>query len=184
MSSIPPLPHEVYATLTGSVNEQMVQRVFTGFTQAINQKVRTAHLLVHSSGGNIGDGVGIYNFLRNLPIRLIAYNGGLVASIAVILFLAAQERKASASANFVIHKSFHTLPGGTADQLEIHAKGLKIEDERTEGILKQHLKLSRAQWNTHKRGNLMITANDAIKIGLIHEIGDFKPPEGVQLYNV
>ena len=184
MSAVPTLPKETYATLQGTVNEQLVQRVFLGFTKAVNDGVETVHLLIHSTGGSIGDGVGIYNFLRNLPLRIVTYNGGIVASIAVIIFLAAQEPRASSTGNFVIHKSFHTLPGGTSEQLELHAKGLKVEDTRTEGILKAHLQLTRAQWRIHSRGNLTITAEEALKIKLIHKIDDFKPPQGMQIYNV
>lgn len=178
------LPSEIYATLAGTIDPNTSQRVFAGFSQAVNNNVETVHLLIQSTGGGIGDGVGIYNFLRNLPLKIIAYNGGLVASIAVIIYLAAEVRKASATANFVIHKSYHTIPSGTADQLELQAKGLAIEDERTERILKDHLKLSRTQWQIHGRGNLTIPADEALKVGLIHEIADFRPPKGSQVFNV
>jgi ATP-dependent Clp protease protease subunit len=175
---------KVYATLSGPVEPGMAQRVFTGFSRAVNDKVNTVHLLVHSLGGSISDGVGIYNFLRNLPIQIIAYNGGMVASIAVVMFLAAQKRAASESGTFVVHKSHHTLAAATGEQLELASKGLRIEDERTEKILKSHLKLSPEQWKIHERGNLTITAEEAVKVGLIHEVADFKPPAGSQIFNL
>src|ERR1039457_314805 len=114
----PALPSVVYATLCGTVEAAMCQRVVSGFTAAVNSGTKEVHLLIQSTGGAIGDGVAIYNFLRNLPIKIIAYNGGTVASIAVIVFLSAQERKVSETGNFVIHKSFHTLTSGTAEQLQ------------------------------------------------------------------
>jgi hypothetical protein len=40
----PRLPQEVYATLAGVVDGQMVQRVFNNFAMAINGGVRTVHL--------------------------------------------------------------------------------------------------------------------------------------------
>jgi ATP-dependent Clp protease protease subunit len=43
--------------------------------------------LVQSTGGFVGDGIAIYNYLRNVPIEIIAYNGGMVSSIAVLVFI-------------------------------------------------------------------------------------------------
>ena len=73
---------EVYITIAGNVDTGMVQRIFNGIAVAVNNRVDTIHMLLQSNGGLIGDGVGLYNYLRNVPITLIAYNGGTVASSA------------------------------------------------------------------------------------------------------
>lgn len=99
-----PTPDDVYASVAGAVDAQMVQRIFNGFSIALNEGVKTVHLLVHSGGGLIGDGIGIYNYLRKLPLNIVTYNGGTVASIAVILFLAAKTRRAREG---LINSRFH-----------------------------------------------------------------------------
>jgi ATP-dependent protease ClpP protease subunit len=58
-----------------------VQRVFQTSAIAINGGVKTIHLLFHSSGGRVADGVVLYNYFRNLPIELYIYTGGSVSSI-------------------------------------------------------------------------------------------------------
>src|SRR5207249_2269497 len=42
------------------------------------------------------------------PVELTAYNSGTVASGAVIAFLGAKKRKASASATFMLHRTMGT----------------------------------------------------------------------------
>ncbi len=179
------LPPEIYATLAGNVDVQMVQRVFQACATAINGGVKTIHLLIQSTGGFVGDGVALYNYLRNLPLNLIAYNVGSVQSIAVIVFLAAKQRKASETANFMIHRPYSTAQvGATAPQLELLTDGIRADDERMDKILRSAVKLPEEKWQLHQYGNLTISAKDALGYGLIHEIADFKPPEGTQIANI
>jgi ATP-dependent Clp protease, protease subunit len=165
MDTPPPLT-SIYASLAGPVDGQMVQRIFGGFSIAVNQKVEIVHLLIHSTGGLIGDGVGIYNYLRKLPLQLITYNGGAVSSIAVLIFLAGTQRKASKTATFMIHRShFTSAVPSTTDTLEAMTSMLKIDDGRIEEIIKEHIHLPEDQWKLHERADLTITASDALEYG-------------------
>src|SRR5579859_1867486 len=106
MADAPQLPEEVYLTLTGLVDQDMVKRIFNSFAVAVNGGVKTAHMLIQSTGGMVSEGVAIYNYLRGLPINLITYNGGSVASIAVLVYLSGKTRKASATSTFMIHRTY------------------------------------------------------------------------------
>lgn len=182
---IPPTPKEIYVTLAGPVDAQMVQRVFQGFALAIREQVETVHILIQSGGGNIGDGIAIYNYLRKLPLKLISYNGGTVASIAVLIFLAASERMASNTATFMIHKSHFTSATQTnVESLEGIAKMLRIDDARIEEILKEHIALPSKTWKLHERSDITITAREAVDYRLIKSIADFQVPPGNHLYNL
>lgn len=180
-----PTPKVIYATLGGNVDTQMVQRLFNACSLAVNDGVETVHLLMHSNGGQVSDGIGIYNFLRKLPMNIIAYNGGTVASIAVIIFLAAKQRKASGTATFMIHRThFGATVPVTSDIAESIGNMLKIDDGRTDGILQEHIKMPPDKWATHQKVELAITAREALDYGLIHEIADFQVPPGNHLFNL
>ena len=126
----------------------------------------------------------MYNFFKSLPLDLIIYNGGAVLSIAVIAYLGAKERKASAHASFMIHRTFNFPQSATAAQLKSHTESTAIDDRRTESILKGHVNLSTDQWADLNNRDLVFSAEDAVKIGLADEISEFRPPAGVQIYNV
>ncbi len=79
---------EAWYTLSGDVNDSMVRRVFDASAQMAQEGVQVAHLLLHSHGGYISDGLCLYNVLSASPVRFVMYNAGVVASIAVTLFLA------------------------------------------------------------------------------------------------
>jgi ATP-dependent Clp protease protease subunit len=179
------VPEEVWCTLTGTVDQAMVQRVFDSFAHAIRTEVKTIHLLLQSSGGFVSEGIALYNYLSNLPIQIIAYNPGGVLSIAVVVFLAAQRRVASDTATFMIHKThISPEPGATAATLNAIANSLNIDNDRIETILHRHIAMPDEKWALHQHGNLTITSREAMDFALIHEIADFSPPAGAPVYNI
>jgi ATP-dependent Clp protease protease subunit len=81
--------------------------------------------------------------LRSLSsLEVITYNGGQVASIAVLVFLAGRVRRSSKLANFVIHKSTASFPApATADDMEAGIKVARHNDEVIESVLHTQLKM-------------------------------------------
>ncbi|WP_300756365.1 ATP-dependent Clp protease proteolytic subunit [Janthinobacterium sp.] len=177
--------HHAYFTLSGDVNSDMVRRVFNAVSDMTEDKISTAHVLIQSNGGYVSDGICLYNFLSKLPIELVTYNGGAVASIAVTLFLAGRHRCASDTARFMVHKSHATAsPGARPDALSIIVEGLRADDLRTERILRSHVTLNDEHWRVHAYSDLHLTAEQALEVGLIDAIRDFSPPKGKRLTNI
>ena len=174
-----------YFTLSGDVNSDMVRRVFNAAADISEDKLTTAHILIPSNGGYVSDGICLYNFLSKLPLDIITYNAGAVASIAVTLFLAGRQRHASDTARFMVHKSHATAsPGSRPDALSIIVEGLRADDMRTERILRSHVSLTEEQWQVHAYSDLHLTADQALEVGLIASIRDFAPPKGKRLTNI
>jgi ATP-dependent Clp protease protease subunit len=176
---------EAYFTLSGDVNSDMVHRVFEAVSMMTEDGTETAHILVQSNGGYVSDGLCLYNFLANSPVEFVMYNGGAVASIAVILFLSGTRRYASETARFMIHKSHATAsPGSRPDALNIIVEGLRADDARTESILRKHIELTPEQWGIHQYGDLHLNGRDAKTAGLVNDVRDFAPPKGAPLRNI
>ncbi|WP_296948866.1 ATP-dependent Clp protease proteolytic subunit [uncultured Massilia sp.] len=176
---------EAWFTLSGDVNSDMVHRVFEAVAHMTEDGIETAHVLVQSNGGYVSDGLCLYNFMAASPIDFVMYNGGAVASIAVILFMAGTRRYASETARFMIHKSHATAsPGSRPDALNIIVEGLRADDARTESILRKHVELTPEQWGIHQYGDLHLNARDARTARIIDDVRDFAPPKGASLRNI
>jgi ATP-dependent Clp protease protease subunit len=176
---------EAWFTLSGDVNDSMVRRVFDATAQMMSEGITTAHLLLHSHGGYISDGICLYNFLSASPVRFVMYNAGVVASIAVTVFLAGRERYAAETARFMLHRSHASPPSGIgAEELQIVVEGLRADDARTESIMRRFLRLSPEQLAVHRHDDLHLTARDAVGVGLIQEVRDFAPAAGARLINI
>jgi ATP-dependent Clp protease protease subunit len=177
--------NEAWFTLSGDVNSDMVHRVFEAVAEMVEDGLDTAHVLVQSNGGYVSDGLCLYNFLSNSPVEFVMYNGGAVASIAVIVYLAGSRRYASETARFMVHKSHATAsPGARPDALNIIVEGLRADDARTESILRRHIELAPEQWAIHQYSDLHLNARDARLAGMIDEVSDFAPPKGARLSNI
>lgn len=178
-----PLPPVVYATFSGEINQDTVGRIISGVTSVMGQ-VSHLHVLFNSTGGFISDGICLYNFFRALTIDLTLYNGGSVSSIAAIAFLGAAHRKTTQYGTFMIHRSHSSPSGATAAKLEDIARSLRIDDARTEAILRNHIKLVPEQWDRLNYENLTFNAVDSVAIGFAEEIAEFAPPAGARLFTV
>lgn len=177
---------EVYATIVGGIDMSMTQRIFGNFTTAINQGIKRIHLLMHSPGGSIDDAIASYNYLKNLPVEIITYNGGMVGSAALYIFLAGKTRKASKTGQFLIHKSQIPTNGSTSTrQVELCLENLRLQDARIETIIKDHVSIPKNIWTRHANGeDVFISATDALSFGIIDDIHDFQPPLGSKIYNI
>jgi ATP-dependent protease ClpP protease subunit len=78
---------------------------------------------------------------RSLPISFTLYNTGSVASVAVIAYLGAHERKVSTHATFMLHRAYANPQAATADRIQSIAKNLTLDDKRTKAIIRKHLNL-------------------------------------------
>ncbi len=176
---------EAWFTLSGDVNSDMVHRVFEAVSGMSEAGVEKAHVLIQSNGGYVSDGLCMYNFLSKAPIEFVMYNGGAVASIAVILFLSGTRRYASETARFMVHKSHATAsPGARPDALNIIVEGLRADDARTESILRKHIELTPEQWAIHQYSDLHLTSRDAKTARMVDDVADFAPPRGVHIRNI
>lgn len=179
------LPKIVYGTFAGGIDQQSLPRFFNTFANAIQGGVETAHLLLQSSGGNVGDGISLYNYLRALPIELHIYNTGCVQSIAVLPYLAARRRIVSKSGTFLIHKAHYSPPPySNLSKLKSVIDSLLIDDQRIEAILKSHTQIPAEEWAAHASQDVTFDAQQAINFSVADEIGEFVVPPGNQVFNI
>jgi ATP-dependent Clp protease protease subunit len=181
------IPQDAYGTFCGQITQVGAERFIQHLTLVFNNRshIKQAHLLFQSIGGFVGDAVLMYNFMRSANVDLTIYNAGAVQSAGVIVYLGAKKRKASAYAAFMIHRSTLTNQNADAMTLQDATKCITLDDQRTEAILREHLNLTEDQWFSLSRGRtLYFSGEDAVRIGLATEIGEFSPTPGCQIFNI
>jgi ATP-dependent protease ClpP protease subunit len=91
-----------YVVWAGPINQDNVQKFFQGLANVAAGGTQHIHLMLHSMGGYVSDGIALYNFFRALPTELTVYNAGACYSAAVLAYLGANKRRTSASAAFML----------------------------------------------------------------------------------
>jgi ATP-dependent Clp protease, protease subunit len=174
-----------YYGFTGLIDSNGATRIATALNAAVNNGCDEVHLVMSSLGGYVADGIYLYNHMRSLPLKVVAYNAGSIASIAVAVFVSATERYCSAHALFMIHPT--TMPsreGMTWGHLESSLQAALAEDQRTESILRERTRLTNDLLDARRTRDVHILPQDALTHGLVDGIAEFALPKGAQIFQI
>ena len=170
---------------TGMIDDNGVTRLAAAFNQAVNEQADEVHICISSLGGYVHSGIYLYNHIRALPLRVVAYNVGSVASIAVAIFLAADERYSSAHGVFMIHPTAISPQAGmTAPLLQSTLDSALADEARTENILRERANVPDGILSDRRAKDVYITPEDAVGYGLVHAVREFALPQGNQIFQV
>lgn len=180
------VPKIAFLGYCGLIDSAGVTRISQTLNAAVNQAYTGVHLCFTSAGGYIGDGIFLYNHIKALPIPITIHNTGTVASIATTIFVGATRRICSPNGMFMMHP---VTVGAKAQSLAVkplvESLQAAIADEnRTESILRAHTSLPPEILNQRRETDVYITAQDALRYGLVHEIADFALPPGNQIVQI
>jgi ATP-dependent Clp protease protease subunit len=184
MTTASQIPPEVYGIFSGPIDQAGTQRLANSLTTASANNVKSVHLMFQSQGGGIGEGICLHNLFQSLPFDLTLYNGGSVASIAVIAYLGAKRRKVSAYASFMIHRTQTTTTAANTQTVKAFAESAVLFDKNTEAILRKHLNMPPEKWAHFNHNDLWFSAAEGVAYGIADGIAEFAPPPGTRLYTL
>lgn len=84
-------------------------------------KVNTINLRINSPGGDVFDGLAIYNQLKSHPARVVVDVDGLAASIASIIAMAGDEIRMAGNAMMMIHNPHGMAIGDSTEMQRVAA---------------------------------------------------------------
>jgi ATP-dependent Clp protease protease subunit len=178
-----PKPKDVYLMFCGSIDEKSAQRIMNALNIA-SQQEQHAHIVLQCTGGMIGDGVCLHNYLVAFPGNVTLYNIGQIASMGLITFLGANERVAHEHSTFMMHSPTAAAVAMSPDALERARNSLNIDDARIKKIVESRVTVTPDQWTQLRHHELWFTAPDAVKSGIATRIGNFSPPAGSPIYTI
>lgn len=164
--------------LFGQVNEKMVLTFkryllkLKNLYQSLPGKKNPVTVTINSTGGNANDGFAIFDIIRSsgMPITTIALGGA--ESAALIIFLAGSKRLIHQNTLLLTHETHeHDLEGThTAISLITTGKQLLTIDKLINKTILKNSKITPQILARLKKSEKLITAEEAVKYGLAHEI--------------
>lgn len=146
---------------------------FVGELRASNASEIDLH--INSEGGQVFDGLAIYESIKQHPATVTAYVDGLAASAASFIVQAADRRVMAKNAQMMIHDAHGLSIGNAADMREMADLLDKFSDNLAE-IYAERAGGTRAQWRKAMRGagaaadGTWYNAQEAVKAGLADDI--------------
>jgi ATP-dependent Clp protease protease subunit len=122
-----------------------------------------------SEGGNVTDGLSLYEVIRGCRNQVNTVGMGDVQSIAVIVYLAGHERTAQKNVSFMDHAASRELDGSyNAAQLMVEVKELKVMDNKCRKIMEERTKKNAAWWKRKSAAHdFTFGYQEALKYGVI-----------------
>ena len=145
------------------------------------QKVEEVYIAFSSPGGQVAQGVTLYNFIRGLPFEVIAHNIGNVDSIGNAVFLAADKRFACVHSTFMFHGVGFDKPASRYERKELQGMldGIESDESRIAGIITDRTQISEKEAQKFFMLAQTKSAEFARDRGIVDDIREFHLPRGV-----
>jgi ATP-dependent Clp protease protease subunit len=178
---IPPNTPVLYVVFSAEINPNTCESLVGVMSEATNQKVGAVYLALTTPGGNVREGMHLYNVLKGMPFDLAMHNVGSVDSIGNAVFLAGKTRYSVANATFTYHGVGFNI--GTTTRLEEqHVReylgSILADQKKIGGVISANSNLNPRQGASLFRRQQTKDAAWAVDKGIIHEIREFQIPPG------
>lgn len=158
----------------GQVNQAMAGDIIRQlkYLQGENPKAEIT-MMINSPGGSVTDGLAIFDVMREItcPIRTVGV--GMQASMGSVLLAGGDTRIMTKNSQLLIHQIMGGASGGTQhSDFEISAAFMAKEHEALKSIYVEFTGLNHKFWDTVGERDTWFTAEQALKLGFIHEVSE------------
>jgi len=146
-----------------------------GFTAKNFQKELSAikasqiDLHINSPGGEVFDGLAIYNLIKQHPANVTTYIDGLAASIASVIAMAGDEIFMAENALMMIHNPYGMVMGMADDMRKMAERLDVVRDSISKAYISKTGKAD-DEINALMDTETWMTADDAMELGFIDDI--------------
>lgn len=135
------------------------------------QGVTAIDLHINSPGGEVFEGIAIYNCLRAHPATITTYVDGIAASIASVIAMAGNRIVMGPHSQMMIHEG-SGLCIGDADEMRKMADLLDFQSNNIAGVYAARAGGTVEDWRALMRTETWYTAETAVEAGLADEVAE------------
>lgn len=182
-----PVPPPIaYISFSAEINANTTESLLATMANCANQNVSEVHLLMSTPGGNVMNGMNLYNVLRGMPFTLVTHNVGNVDSIGNAIFLAGERRYTCPHATFMFHGVGFDVGALRLDESVCREKlkGILVEHKRIGTVIRERTNLKDKTIRTLFREAQTKDSAYAISSGIVHEIREVSIPTGAPVISL
>lgn len=138
---------------------------------------------INSYGGEVMEGLAIYNALKRHSAHVTTYCNGSACSIASVIFMAGDERIMCSPSFLMIHDAW-TYAAGNADALRKQADDLDVITSASVTAYMEHVNITEEKLRELMKGETWLTHKEALEMGFATAIEESsatdKPSQSVK----
>lgn len=131
--------------------------------------VSRINVFINSYGGEVAEGVAIYNALKRHKAKVVTYCDGFACSIASVIFMAGDERIMNDASALMVHNAW-TLASGNANELRKAADDIEKLNQLSITAYKTHFKGSDEELQELLDGETWLLPEEAVEYGFATSI--------------
>lgn len=139
------------------------------------QGVKQINVYINSYGGEVSEGLAIYNALKRHSAHVTTHCDGMACSIASVVFMAGDTRVMGSASLLMIHNAWSAL-AGNAKEMRKMADDLDKITAASVAAYMEHVTLSEVQLKHKMDAETWVTPSEALEWGFATQIGDKDMP--------
>lgn len=143
---------------------------------SLSADVTDVEVHINSYGGDVSEGVAIYNALRQSGRRVTTVCDGFACSIASVIFMAGERRVMNPASLLMLHEPSLPATSGTAEQLRKQAADLDVIAQLSKTAYLAPGGIEPDELDEVMRAETWVSPEQAVEWGLATEVAD--EPEG------
>ena len=167
-----------YLVYHGIVSLEGVRNLEVMLADVLKRNALPATLFLCSSGGDVAAGIGLYNYIRAIPVELNIHCFGVCGSIAVTAFLAGRKRTSEPVSSFSLHASTYT-EGPRKGEISDNSRLISLPFEKD--LEWDKSRLDHYFGTTEEK---QFSAKTAQQLGIVHDISSLSIDCGDEIINV
>lgn len=157
--------------LSGDIDKETATEVIKNIRLLDHVGSNDITILINSGGGDVAQGMAIYDAIKECDSKVITHVVGPTASMASIIFQAGDERIISSNATLMIHIGSDEYDEDHALNIERWIKENKRIGKIADNILYQKIKQKKPRFKKESFDQLLVfdtiyTAKQAVEMGL------------------
>lgn len=156
----------IYGDITSWAWEELGEMSAVNLSRQLDQltDVSEIHVFINSYGGEVAEGLAIYNALKRHKAKVKTVCDGFACSIASVIFMAGDERIMNDSSLLMIHNAW-TCAAGNAEELRKQADDLEKITQASVTAYKAHSNLSEEEIKALMDAETWILPDEAVEYG-------------------
>jgi ATP-dependent Clp protease, protease subunit len=129
----------------------------------------TLHVHINSYGGDVFEGIAIYNLLKNHKAKIVIHIDGVAASAASLIAMAGDDIISGTGAMIMVHEAWTYAYGNKTDIQKVLNSLIGI-DKSIVDIYMTRFTGERSEMETFVRNETWFTSDEALEFGLVDKV--------------
>ena len=136
------------------------------------QGVANINVYINSYGGEVSEGIAIYNALKRHTAHVTTYCDGFACSIASVIFMAGDERVMGNPSRLMINDACTNGYGANADELRKQADDLDNITEMSIKAYMQHINITEEELRAKMKAETWLSEEEALAMGFATRVDE------------